>query len=96
MPVYFIAQVKVNDPETYGRYARLAGGSLAAAGARVLAADDAPTEIEGEWHGPRTVMIEFESEEAFRAWYDSPEYQEAIGLRFASTDSNAAVVHGLG
>ncbi|MCE2391079.1 MAG: DUF1330 domain-containing protein [Proteobacteria bacterium] len=96
MPVYFIAQVQVNDAEAYGRYAREAGGSLADGSVRVLAADDAPTLVEGEWHGPRTVMMEFESEEAFRAWYDSPEYQQAAKLRYDATVTNAVVVHGLG
>ncbi|MCE2391077.1 MAG: DUF1330 domain-containing protein [Proteobacteria bacterium] len=96
MPVYFIVQIQVNDAETYGLYAQQAGPTLGASGAKVLAYDDAPTPVEGEWGGPRTVIVEFESEEAFRAWYDSPEYQQAVKLRIASTRSTAAVIHGLG
>ena len=96
MPVYFIARMSIDDAETYGSYARQAAPSIGTSGAKVLAADDAPTVVEGDWDGPRTVMLEFESEEAFRAWYDSSEYQEAAKLRRASTRTNAAVIHGLG
>lgn len=96
MSVYFIAQVQVNDAEGYGRYAAMAGPSLVAAGGKVLTADDTPVPVEGEWFGPRTVVIEFESEEAFHGWYDSPDYREAVKLRFEATESRAVLVHGLG
>ncbi|MCH2173831.1 DUF1330 domain-containing protein [Myxococcota bacterium] len=96
MSVYFIAQVRVDDAEGYARYAARAGSGLVAAGGKVLTADDSPVPVEGEWFGPRTVVIEFESEEAFRGWYDSPDYQEAVKLRFESTESRAVLVHGLG
>ena len=52
--------------------------------------------IEGEWHGSRVVVPEFDSEESFRGWYDSPGYQEAVKLRLAATDSRGALVKGLG
>ena len=39
-------------------------------------------------------VLEFENEEAFRSWYYSPAYQEAVKLRLAATDSRAALVKG--
>jgi uncharacterized protein (DUF1330 family) len=39
------------------------------------------------------VILEFEDEAAFRAWYDSPEYQEAVKIRLAATDSRSTLVH---
>ena len=38
-------------------------------------------------------MLEFESEEVFRARYDAPEFRQAAKLRFAATRTNAVVVH---
>ena len=38
---------------------------------------------------------EFEDEAAFREWYDSPGYQEALPLRMAATDSRACLARGL-
>lgn len=55
--------------------------------------DDSPTIVEGQWHGSRTVILEFEDEAAFHAWYDSPEYQAAVRLRLAATDSRSALIH---
>ena len=34
------------------------------------------------------IVVEFESAEASRKWYNSPEYQAVIGQRLSSTDSN--------
>ena len=61
---------------------------------KLVVLDDAVTPVEGDWHGGRLVIIEFEDEEAFREWYDSPEYQAALPLRLAATDSRAALAKG--
>ena len=50
--------------------------------------------IEGKWHGTRTVIIEFDSVEAAKAWYNSDEYQAVVGLRHAAAESNAVIVAG--
>ena len=92
MPVYFIVQEQINDREAmagYGEQARAAPSP-----GKVIAVDDAQPVLVGDWHGERTVIIEFEDEAAFRAWYDSPEYQVALQTRLAATDSRAALVHG--
>lgn len=99
MPVYFLAQVEIHDADGYDRYSAAAVGTAAIledCGAKVLAVDDAPEILEGSWHGPRSVLMEFPSEEAFRSWYDSPVYQAAAKIRFAATHTNAVLVHGLG
>ena len=54
-----------------------------------------PQRLEGAWHGTRTVILEFDSPDAARAWYNSPEYQAAIPLRQAVADSNAVILPGL-
>ena len=95
MSVYFIGQVKLSDSEAYDRYMEAATPSVIAAGVKVLAADDAPVKVEGDWHGHRVVIMEFEDEAAFRAWYDSPEYQKAKLIRMPAADLRAALVHGL-
>ncbi len=51
------------------------------AGGKILAFDEQSEVVEGEPPGTRTVLIEFESRDAFRAWYDSAAYQEVIGMR---------------
>ena len=62
---------------------------------RLLAVDSESTTIEGERAGSRTVILEFDSEDDFRRWYDSPDYQAIIGKRHASPSGFAILVKGL-
>lgn len=91
MPVLFIVQEEIHDADAMGPYA--AAAALAPNGGRLVAVDDAPLVVEGDWHGSRTVILEFEDEAAFRAWYDSPEYQAAVKIRLDATDSRSALIH---
>ena len=38
------------------------------------------------------VLVESESGEQARKWYNSPEYQAVIGQRLAATDSNSVFI----
>jgi uncharacterized protein (DUF1330 family) len=93
MSVYFIVQEEIKDAAGMAAYGPLA--RAAASSGKVIAAG-VPTVIEGDWHGGRLVVLEFPDEAAFRAWYDSPEYQVALKVRLAATDSRAALIQGLG
>jgi uncharacterized protein (DUF1330 family) len=92
---YAIFTEAITDPDGMKAYGRAAGPSVAKSGAKLLSADRDPIVLEGEWHGTRTVMMEFESVAAARAWYDSPEYQEAMPLRHAAAETNGVILTGL-
>ena len=94
MPVYFIAQVDVHDRAGYDAYQE-AAAKAPAHGVKVLALDDTPVVMEGSWSGPKTVILEFDSEQELRAWYDSPAYRAAAKIRQGATTSNVVMVHGL-
>jgi len=89
MAAYFIAQYVVNDPKLYGEYQAAAGKTIAAAGGEVVSFDVAAETLEGAPPGPQTVIVKFESSEAAKAWYDSPEYQAALPKRLAATEGFA-------
>lgn len=91
---YVIVTEAIKDPAGMAAYGRAAGPSLAESGAAVLAADPSPQVLEGEWHGDQTVVLEFESVEAARAWYESPAYEKAKPLRQAAAESHAVLVTG--
>jgi uncharacterized protein (DUF1330 family) len=65
-------------------------------GVNILAVDTAPQLLEGDWHGNQTVVLEFESVDAARAWYESEAYQNAAKLRQAAADCNAVIISGFG
>jgi len=91
---YVIFTESVRDEGAMGPYGEKSFPTMISAGGNVLVVDGAPQVVEGEWPGNRTVVLEFESVEAARSWYDSPGYQECIPLRQAAADTNVVIVSG--
>jgi uncharacterized protein (DUF1330 family) len=91
---YVILTEAIKDPEGMKAYGRAAGAAMG--GVSILAVDTAPEVLEGSWHGNQTVVLEFESVEAARAWYESEAYQNAAKLRHAAADCNAVIISGFG
>ena len=96
MSAYLVFEIDITDESEFGRYVSLAKPTLDTHGAKILAIADQPDVLEGEWHPPRVVLIEFESSERAREWMNSTEYQEAKPLRHASSNTNLVLVPGLG
>jgi uncharacterized protein (DUF1330 family) len=90
---YVILTEAIKDPEGMKAYAQAAGPTMTGAG--VLAVERSPQILEGDWHGDQTVVLEFESVDAARAWYESEGYQKAAKLRQAAADCNVVILAGL-
>lgn len=95
MAVYVIAQGRVEDRQQLDDYVSKALPTIGAHGGRVVAFDEAPEVVEGSIDHPRTVVLEFEDQAAFRAWYDSADYQAILPLRLNSTPGTLIVANGL-
>lgn len=95
MPVYVVAQGRIENREMLDQYVAKALPTIQSGGGRVLAFDETPEIVEGQIEHPRTVILEFESQDAFRAWYDSEAYQAALPLRLDSTPGSLIVVNGV-
>ncbi len=91
---YVILTEAIRDPEGMAAYAKAAGAAMTN-GVTILSVDQKPQVLEGGWPGDQTVVLEFESVDAARAWYESEEYQKAAKLRRAAADCNAVIVTGL-
>lgn len=96
MPVYAVAQGRIEDRKRLDEYVARALPTIASHGGRVLGFDEAPEVVEGSIALPRTVILEFDSREQFRAWYDSPEYQEILPMRLESAPGSFILVEGIG
>ena len=94
MPTYLIVNAAITDPALLDEYRASVGATLKGHDVAVKVSTNAAETIEGEPRGPRVVVLEFPDRDAFRAWYDSPAYQEIIGLRLGSTDGFALLVEG--
>jgi len=95
MPVYVVAQGRIENRERLAEYEEKAIASIAAHGGKLIAYDEDPEIVEGTVDARRTVILEFGSREAFRTWYDSPEYQKALPLRLEAAPGSLIVVEGL-
>jgi uncharacterized protein (DUF1330 family) len=93
MAVYVVAQGTIKDQAMLDQYMEKVVPTIPA-NAKVLSIDTNAEVIEGEV-GPRTVLIEFPDKAAFRAWYDSPEYQAIVHLRLDSVPGHMVVAEGL-
>jgi uncharacterized protein (DUF1330 family) len=95
MAAYFIVDVTVEDPETYETYRKLVKPTLDLYGGTFLARGGVTETIEGNWQPGRLVIIEFANTEAFKRWYDSPEYSNARAIRFSASTSRAVLLQGI-
>jgi uncharacterized protein (DUF1330 family) len=91
---YVILTEDIKDPAGMAEYGKLVMQAMD--GATIVAVDHKPQVIEGSWHGSQTVVLEFESVEAARAWYESEAYQKAAKVRQATADCNGVIISGLG
>jgi uncharacterized protein (DUF1330 family) len=91
---YVILTEAIRDPEGMDAYGQASMPSLGENRAKVLVVDADVEVLEGDWHGTRTVIVEFESVEAARQWYASATYQAALPLRQAAADCNVVIVSG--
>lgn len=81
MKGYLFAEIEITDPETYKQYMPLAAAAIAAFGGRYLVRGGDPEVLEGDSLPRRTVLLEFGSIEQARAFFNSPQYQQAAALR---------------
>ena len=77
MAGYVIADVQVTDEALFDEYRKLVPGTVAAYGGKYLVRGGEWEVREGEWTPTRTVVLQFDSVERAREWYDSPEYARA-------------------
>ena len=90
---YIIARVTVEDNDAYMRYAQGALIAMKKYGARVLARGGKCEALDGEAR-PRNVILEFESYDQAKAYFNSPEYQAAREHRVGKSIGEFVLVEG--
>jgi uncharacterized protein (DUF1330 family) len=94
--VYAIAQLTITDRMVYDRYQARFMGVLKQYQGRLLAADENPVVVEGEWERDKVVLLAFPDEQAFQDWADSPEYLEIAKDRKSGSEAVVLLVRGIG
>jgi uncharacterized protein (DUF1330 family) len=94
MSTYFIARLTIHDPATYERYLERFDEVFAHFDGEVLAVDDQPVVLEGEWPCTRTVVIRFPDHEEALRWYRSASYQALARHRWDAASADIVLVEG--
>jgi uncharacterized protein (DUF1330 family) len=96
MTVYALAQLRIHDRERYGRYMARFMPVLEKYNGRLLAADEHPRVLEGQWWDrDKVVLMAFADTDAFRAWAASPDYAEIAEVRKAGADAVVLLIKGI-
>ena len=92
---YILANVKVTNPEQYEQYKKLSTIAMQAYGAEVCVRGGKVEVLEGDWSPSRIVILKFQSFEAAKAFYETPEYHKAREARAGAAVMRMIAVEGL-
>jgi uncharacterized protein (DUF1330 family) len=91
---YIITRVDITNSDAYARYAPAATKAIADHGGRILARGGRFEALEGK-ASARNVVLEFESYDAARRYYQSEQYQAARALREGAAEVEMVLVEGV-
>jgi len=91
---YLVANVIITDPGRYTEYREKVQGIIAQYGGKYVVRAGAVHPLEGKLGIERMIMLEFESMDAARRFYESPEYAPLLKLRKETTQSQVAFIEG--
>jgi uncharacterized protein (DUF1330 family) len=91
---YLICDVSVSDPFRYEEYLQQSLALLKRYGARVIAFQEGPEAIEGDWAPQRAAIVEFKNGDTAREWYQSSAYQELKRMRNGASVARLVLTEG--
>ena len=92
---YIIANVRVTNPVQYEEYKKWSTAAFNSHNAEICVRGGQVAVMEGDWHPNRVVIAKFESFEAAKAFYDSPEYGKARAAREGAAIMRLVCVEGV-
>jgi uncharacterized protein (DUF1330 family) len=95
MAAYLVVDIDVTNPAQFEEYKKLAPAAIAKYGGRYIIRGGAYEVLEGDWKPQRVTVVEFESMEKGKAFYNSPEYQAAIKARKGAANMRMLLVQGV-
>lgn len=95
MTVFALAQITIHDRARYDRYVAAFLPVLARYRGRLLAADESPEVVEGEWSHQKVILMAFDNRDDFERWSTSAEYREISRDREAATEGVVLLVDGV-
>jgi len=94
MSVYFMASIRIHNEQEYQLYLDRSDEIFERFTGSYLAVDNTPEVLEGDWNYSRAVLIHFDRQEDFDAWYRSEEYQEVQQHRLFASECDTILIQG--
>jgi uncharacterized protein (DUF1330 family) len=85
---YFFGEFEITDRAVYEIYRVKVPDIISAHGGRILVRGGDPQSLDGVMPQRRFVIVEFDSPEAAKAFYDADAYQAVLPLRLNASSSN--------
>jgi uncharacterized protein (DUF1330 family) len=95
MSAYVIVDIAVTDPDVYQQYKEVVSATVKRYGGRYLARGGQTACLEGDWTPGRLVLLEFDTLERAREWWNSAEYREPKALRQRCATTRMIAVEGV-
>ena len=92
---YVIAEAEVTDPKALQNYGEKIVETLAPFNHRYIVSTSKIQALEGDPPKSRVVVIEFDSVQKAREWYDSPAYAAIRPIRQMAAKSRIFIVEGV-
>jgi len=90
---YLVAHIRVHDKDGFEKFRQMTGPTIAEYGGKVLVREPNPEVREGKISGI-ALVIEFESIETARKFYESEKYTAAKAVRELTADTDLILVEG--
>ena len=90
---YLVANIRVKDKDKFAAFSCMAGPVIKAHGGKILAKGPDAERHEGDLKGT-VVMIEFDTLNAARQFYQSDEYQAAKVIKDACSEADLMLIEG--
>ena len=95
MAGYMIGNITVTDPDTFAEYGKQVPETVAAFGGTYVVRGGAAEKIEGDYNPVRIVVLQFESVEKAREWYNSEMYAPLKEMRMRASTGDLYFVEGV-
>ena len=95
MAAYLVVEVNVENQSEFENYKGMAASAVSAYGGKYLARGGAVTVLEGDWNPARLVIVQFETAERAKQFWNSEEYEEAKSLRQRCATTPMVLVEGI-
>ncbi|MHB8134655.1 MAG: DUF1330 domain-containing protein [Anaerolineaceae bacterium] len=94
MTAFLVVEIQVIDPENYEMVKKLTPPIVAQYGGKYLARGGETLTLEGQWNPKRLVIIEFDSMDQAKAWWNSNEYAPVKQMRQQFAITNMVLTEG--